>query len=111
MLTYALVLVSAVVLTGLLMLAQTTQKKRYSNWYPLAHLGLDSIGALLVIIIALVAGGMLLWANIGLAVVVAALGIAVGLQRIRGTTSKIILTLHVVLAVICYFFLIYNVFA
>ncbi|MCL2297130.1 MAG: hypothetical protein FWC38_08720 [Proteobacteria bacterium] len=111
MLTYAFVFVSAVVLIGLYMLMQTAQKKRYTKWFPLAHLGLDSVGALLVIVAALAIGGMLLWANIGLAVIVAALGIAVGLRKFHGAAGKMLLALHVVLAVICYLFLMYNVFA
>jgi len=110
MLTYAFVFVSGVVLVGLYMLMQIARKKRYPKWCSLAHLGLDSAGALLVILVALAAGGMLLWANIGLAVVVAALGITVGLRKFHGATGRVVLGLHVVLAVICYLFLMYNVF-
>jgi len=105
MLKYSFIFVSVAIIVGFYMLL----KKKYPKWLPLAHLCFISTGAILAIIAAYDTGAMLLWANICLAVVVFGLGIIVGLRRIKGTSSKIILKLHIVLASICYLLLVYNV--
>jgi hypothetical protein len=73
--------------------------------YPKLHAAASLVGAALVIAVA-VAGDTRLYANIGMAVVIILLGLAMGLASKKGRrVSKGILVGHVGLAVSCYLLL------
>lgn len=74
------------------------------------HVGTAAAGSVLVIASAL-NGDQRLWINIGLAVVVIALGVALCYQRAKHLQPKALVVAHGGIAVFCYAILAYFVFS
>ena len=109
MLVLAVTLISLVILVGLYMSTHILQKKPFPKLFSYAHLGMAALGAILTIIAA-TKGGILLWANTALAVIVATLGFMLTFGKFGKRNGRSVLALHAILASICYLFLVYNTF-
>lgn len=108
MLTLSAIFVAISIGFGIYMTLRILQKKPYTKRYPAAHLLTVAIGAILALIPALY-GNTYLWPNIGLAVIVALFGCAVGFYKFRNSKNRLTtLAIHGILALICYLLLLYN---
>ena len=110
MLIYAVIAITLAILVGIGMASQILQKKPFHKGYSFLHLGLVLLGALFTIIAAL-SGGVLLWWNIGLAVIVSLLGFMLAFRLVGQTKAIAVLAIHAGLALSCYLFLAYNTFS
>ena len=105
MLIGALAAFTLVAVMGLAMFLDVWRGKGIEPAYPKLHAAASLVGAGLVIWAA-VEGDMRLYANIGMAVVIILLGLAMGLIAKKGKpVPKAILVSHVGLAVACYLLL------
>lgn len=94
---------------GIYMVVHNKQgKKHYPNWLPLLHFAAIGVGAILVIWAAFQTQNVQLWSNIVIAIIVSALGFMLSWGKWRRSTSKTILTAHIVIATGCTLFLINN---
>lgn len=111
MLIYSTFSISVAILSGLIMAFCIFTRKPLHLWLRLLHLSSVAIGAVLAILVAFETWSLRLWGNIGLSVIVALLGILLGIRKIPAQYLKTFLVLHGILAVICYGILVFNTFA
>lgn len=108
MLVLSTLAISAAIFSGFLMARFILAKKPVVLWLKFVHVGMVAAGALLAIIAAFQINKMQVWGNIALSVIVALLGIIVGLKKTDRRLGKPFLTAHGILAIICYLGLVYN---
>lgn len=102
MLMGALAIFTLVAVMGAMMVCDVWRGRPVEPAYPLLHAGAAVLGSALVIAAALM-GDTRLYTNIGLAVVIIALGIVMGLHGKKGKkVPRVIIVTHAGLAVACY---------
>ncbi|MBS1211707.1 MAG: uncharacterized protein H6R26_323 [Proteobacteria bacterium] len=102
MLTGALAIFTLVAVMGLVMLRDAWKGYAIDPAYPILHAAAALAGSALVIVAAL-QGDTRVYVNIGMAVVIILLGLAMGLASKKGKrVPKGILVAHMGLAVACY---------
>lgn len=109
MLVMSLAIFTLVAVMGLGMACDLFSGRGTPKIYAFVHAGFAALGSLLVILAAL-GGDQRVWINIGLAVVIIALGGLLSLRRAKGEAPKGHAMLHGGLAVVCYLLLAYNAF-
>ena len=78
--------------------------------YALLHAGFALLGSAFVITVALEGNDQRLFGNIGLAVVIIALGLVISFKRKKGKSPKGLVLAHGGLAAACFALLVYNTF-
>jgi len=109
MLGIALGLFTITALIGVALATAVFKERRSSKALQFFHVCTALVGSVLVIVDAFT-GDVRVWIDIGLAVVIIALGIYLGFQRAHGLHPKRLVVVHGGLAVICYLILAYFVF-
>ena len=109
MLVFALAIFTLVAVMGLGLIFDVFKGSPSSRQYALVHAGFALLGSALVILAAL-GGDNRVWINIGLAVVIIALGALVSFRRHKGLPVKPLALAHGSLAVVCYLILAYFAF-
>jgi hypothetical protein len=109
MLVMAFGIFTLVAAMGAGMALELCKGRKTEKGYALLHAGFALGGSALVIVAAL-DGDTRLYANIGMAVVIIALGAMVSLKRAKGGVPKSLALAHAGLAVACYLLLAYNAF-
>ncbi|MFT3993138.1 MAG: hypothetical protein QM660_02430 [Dysgonomonas sp.] len=105
-LTLSVVLIGLVIIIGFVMFFRLKSGKKVSNTYRIFHGVFALLGALIVLIAALM-GESKLWTNIIIATVIACLGLIMVFGKIEKSSRKVILFVHASLAIICYGIFIY----
>ncbi len=102
MLMGALAVFTLVAVMGLMMIRDAWRGQRVGAAYSLVHAAAALLGSALVIAVAL-DGDTRLYANIGMAVVIIVLGLAMGFAVKKGKSApRLVLMAHAALAVACY---------
>jgi hypothetical protein len=102
MLMGALAVFTLVAVMGLMMIMDVWRGRRVGMAYSMTHAAAALLGSALVIAVAL-DGDTRLYANIGMAVVIILLGVAMGFAVKKGKSApKLVLMAHAALAVACY---------
>jgi hypothetical protein len=109
MLIMSVAVFTLVAVMGLGMVLDISRGVGTPKMFALTHAGFALFGSALVILAAL-GGDNRVWINIGLAVVIIALGLLLSLRRSKGPAPISILATHAGLAVTCYLILVYNAF-
>jgi hypothetical protein len=111
MLVFALLVFTLVAVMGLFLAVDHFRGRPSDRQFAVAHAILALIGSTLVILDAL-QGDTRVFINIGLAVVIIALGVLLSVKKHKtGVAPKGILVAHALLAVVCYLILAYFVVA
>jgi len=110
MLIFALAVFTLVAVMGLGLIIDVLKGQSSSKQFALIHAGFALLGSVLVILDAL-SGDERVWVNIGLAVVIIALGGVLSLRRHKGQHPKGLALAHGGLAVVCYLILAYFAFS
>lgn len=106
MLKLSLAIFTVVALIGLMLARNVFAKRASSRAARTLHVLLAAAGSVLILF-ALSAGATHLWINVGLAVVIVALGVVLGIHRARGNHPKNLVLSHAGIAVVCYLILAY----
>ncbi len=110
-LSISVALIGLVIVIGFVMFFNLKSGKKVPNTYKIFHGVFALLGALLVLIVALM-GESKLWLNIIIASVIVCLGLIMAFGKIRKNSRKYILLTHASLAIICYwYFYICNLFS